>query len=56
MVEKFRTDLSILSGVTGAIGAIVMPQRRIPRKKRIVKLLATSPPRKDLITDQDKIL
>ena len=31
-----------------------MPEKRIPRKKRNIKLLATYPPRNDSIPNQDK--
>ena len=50
MVDKIRTDLSVLSGVTGPS---VTPERIIPRKKRNMKSLATSSPRKDPIPNQD---
>ena len=46
-----RTYLSVLSG---AIGASITPEKRIIRRKRDIKLLATSPPRKDPIPNQYK--
>ena len=46
-----RNYLSVLSG---AIGASITPEKRIIRKKRNIKLLATSPPRKDPIPNQYK--
>ena len=49
MVDKIRTDLSVLYGVTGAS---VTPGKRIPRKKRNMKSLETSPPRKDPIPNK----
>ena len=55
-VGKLRTDLSVLSGATGAIRASITPEKRIPIKKRNIKSLATSPPRKDTIPNQDKTL
>ena len=33
---------------------ILTPEKLIPRNKRNIKSLATFPPRKDTITDQDK--
>ena len=50
MVEKVWTDLSVFSGVTGDS---VTPEKHIPRKKKNMKSLATSPPRKDTIPNQD---
>ena len=50
MMDKIRTDLSVLSGVTRSS---ITPGKRIPRKKRNMKLLATSPPIKDPIPNQD---
>ena len=52
---KLRTDLSINSVLTGERRASVTTEKRIPRKKRNIKSLATSPPRKDPIPNQDKI-
>ena len=49
-----QTNLSVLSGVTGATGASVMPEKRVPRKKIKNKTLATLPPQKDPIQNQDK--
>ena len=46
-----RNDLSVLSVATGAS---ITPEERITRKKRKIKSLAASPPRKDPITNQDK--
>ena len=43
-----RTDIFILSGVTEETRAIITPGKHIPKKKKI-KSLATSPPRKDPI-------
>ena len=54
MVGKLRSDLSVNSGLTGDTRAIVMPGIRIPRKKKYIKSLAMSSPRKDPITNQDK--
>ena len=42
------------SGVTGETRAIVAPENLIPRKKIRIKSLATSPPRKDPIPNQNK--
>ena len=53
MVYKLQTDLSVLSGATGAS---MTPEKRILRKKSDTKSLATSPPIKDPIPNQDKIL
>ena len=51
---KLRTDISVNSRLTGETRASVTPEKRIPRKKRNIKSLATSPPRKDPIPNQDK--
>ena len=51
LVPKMRTDISILSGATGAS---ITPGKLITGKKRKLKSLATSPPRKDSVTNQDK--
>ena len=51
MVPKMQTDISVLSGATGAS---ITPKKRIPTNKRKIKLIATSPPRKDPIPNQDK--
>ena len=56
MVEIIRTNLSVFNGATGATGAIITPEKIIPRKKRNIKSLAMSPPRKDPIPNQDKTL
>ena len=50
MVEKIRTDISVLSGV---IGDIVTPEKHIPRKKGNMKQLVTYPTRKDPTPNQD---
>ena len=50
----FQTDLSVNSGLTGETRASLMPGKRIPRKKRNIKSLATSPPRKYPIPNHDK--
>ena len=52
-MEKLRTDLSVNSGLTGETRASVTPENLIPRKKINIESLATSPPRKDTITNQD---
>ena len=44
--RKIRTDVYILSIETGGS---VTPEKRIPRKKKNMKSLAMSPPRKDPI-------
>ena len=48
--NKIRTNLSVLSGVTGASVSL---EKRIPIKKKNMKSLAISPTRKDLIPNQD---
>ena len=53
MVDKLQNDLSVNSGLTGETRASVTPEKRIPRKKRNIKSLAMSPPRKDPIPNQD---
>ena len=55
-VEKLLTYQSVHSGLTGETRASVTPGERITRNKIKIKSLATSPPRKDPIPDQDKIL
>ena len=50
MDNKIRTDVSIFYGRTGAG---VNPEKRIIRRKNNMKSLAISPPRKDLIPNQD---
>ena len=47
LVDKLRSDLSVNSRLTGETRASVTPEKRIPRKKRNIKSLATSPPIKD---------
>ena len=54
MVDKIWTDISVDYVFKGETRASVTQERRIPRKKRNTKSLATSPPRKDPITNQDK--
>ena len=54
VVNKLRTDIYVNSGLMGETKASVTPEKRIPRKKRNIKSLATSPPRKDPSTNQDK--
>ena len=46
-----RTSLSLFSGATGAS---IMQEKLIPRKKRKIKSLSTSPAIKDPIPNQDK--
>ena len=55
-MDKSLSNLSVLSGSTGAIGASITPEKRIPIKKGNIKPLATSPPRKDPITNKNKTL
>ena len=50
MVHRMQNDISVLSGSTGAS---IMPEKRIPGKKRKIKSLETLPPRKDPIPNQD---
>ena len=54
MADKLRTDLSVNSGLAGETRASVTPEKLIPRKKRNLKSLATLPPRKVPIINQDK--
>ena len=54
MAEKLLTYLYVNSGSTGEKRASVTPEKRIPRNKINIKPLATSPPRKDSIPNQDK--
>ena len=49
-----RTDLSVLSAVTGETRASVTPEKLISRKKRNMKSIAMSPPRNDPTPNQDK--
>ena len=56
VVEKLQTYLSVNSGLTGEKRASVTPEKRIPRKKRNVKSMSTSPPRNEPIKNQDKII
>ena len=53
-MDKLRIYLSVNSLLPGETRTIVTPGKRIPRKKRNIKSLATSPPRNDTIIDQDK--
>ena len=53
MVDKLRTDLSVNSVLTGETRVSISPEKRITRKKRNIKSLATLPPRKDPIPNQD---
>ena len=54
VVGQLQTDLSINYGLTGEKRASVTSEKRIPRKNINIKSLATSPPRKDPILNQDK--
>ena len=54
VMNKLWTDLSINSVLAGETRASVTPEKRIPRKKRNIKSLATSPPRKYPIPNQYK--
>ena len=54
MLDKLRTYLSVNFVLTGETRTIVMPGKNIPRKKRNIKSLATSPPRNDKSLNQDK--
>ena len=45
-MDKIRTDVSFLSGVTGAI---VTPRKRIPKNKKYIKSLGMLQPRKSPI-------
>ena len=49
-----QADLSVLSGVTWATGPSITSEKRIRINKGKIKLLATSPSRKDPIPNQDK--
>ena len=49
MVDKIQTDISVLSGATGAS---ITPGKRIPGKKKNMKSLATPSLRNDTITSQ----
>ena len=51
---KLQTDLSVNSGFTGETRASVTPEKCIPKKTINIKSLATSPPRKYKIPNQDK--
>ena len=52
--HKILTDLSINYTLTGETRASATPEKSIPIKKRNIKSLVTSPPRKDPIPNQDK--
>ena len=54
VVDKLRTDTSVNYGLIGETRAIVTSEKRIPRKKRNIKTLVTSPPRRDSIPNQEK--
>ena len=57
LAHKLRSDISDLSGetgetssgLTGVTRASVAPEKRIPNKKKYIKSLAMSSPRKDPI-------
>ena len=49
-----QTDLSVFFRSNRRNRASVTPEKRIPGKKRNIRSLATSPPRKDTIPNQDK--
>ena len=53
-MDKLRTYLSVNSVLTGETRTLVTPGKRIPRKKRNIKSLATSPPRNDKSLNQNK--
>ena len=53
-MEKIRTNLSFNSGLTGETRASVTPEKIIPGKKRNIKSIAASPPRKEPIPNQNK--
>ena len=55
-MDKLWTDLSVNSGSPGETRVSATPEERIPRKKINIKSLATSPPRKHIITNKDKLL
>ena len=54
VMDKLWTDLSANSGSPGETRVSATPEKRIPRKKINIKSLATSPPRKYPIPNQDK--
>ena len=54
VVEKLRTDLYGNYGLKEETRAIVTPEKSIPGKKINIKSIATSPPRKYPIPNQDK--
>ena len=54
MVDKLRTDLSVNSILIGETRASVIPEKHITKKKRNIKSLAPSLPRKDPIPNQNK--
>ena len=53
-MDNLRTDLSVNSGLTRETRASVTPEKLVPKKKRNKKSLAMSPPRKDIIPNQNK--
>ena len=53
-VDKLRTDLSVNYWLKRETISSVTPGKQIPRKKGKIKSLATSPPRKGPISNQDK--
>ena len=54
MVEKLRTNNYVNSGLIGETRASITPGKGIPSRKIKIKSLATSPPIKEPIPDQDK--
>ena len=54
VVEKRLTYVSVNSRLRGETRATVTPEKSIPINKISIKSLATSPPRKDPIKNQDK--
>ena len=61
-MNKHRRDIYDLSASTGETGLTggtrerLTPEKRMPKKRKEIKILALSPPRKDPITNQDKKL
>ena len=53
VVGKIWTGISVNSGLTGETIVSVTPEHHIPIKNRNIKSLATSPPIKDPIPNQD---
>ena len=54
VVDKFWTDLAVNSGLKGDTRDGVTPEKCTPRNKINIKSVATSPPRKYPIPNQDK--